>query len=156
MTKTTNYEISKKLAEIGFRAECSYFYFHSDNNDYEASYLEAFGYDKISDCDYLEAFRYDKISDCDYLEAFRYDKISDCDIEDKYYPAYDLETLLDALPSQFGQSFLQITMLGNQALIGYELQRIELSSLVDGKNESLADTAGRLLILLESKNLIKF
>jgi hypothetical protein len=66
MTKTTNYEISKKLAEIGFRAECSYFYFHNDNNDSEAS----------------------------SLEAFRWNEISECDIEDKYYPAYDLETLL--------------------------------------------------------------
>jgi len=83
-------------------------------------------------------------------------EIKDKLIEIGYTGKTDLETLLDALPNQFGQSLLQITMLGNQALIGYELLRIELSSLVDGKNESLADTAGRLIILLESKNLIKF
>jgi hypothetical protein len=83
MSKTTNFEISKKLAEIGFRAECSYLYFHSDNNNCEAN----------------------------SLEKYVFGDISECDIEDKYYPAYDLETLIDALPSQFGQSFLQITML---------------------------------------------
>jgi len=69
---------------------------------------------------------------------------------------YDLETILEALPNQLGQSFLQITMLGNQALIGYEMQRIELSSLVDGKNESLADTAARLLILLHKEGIVNF
>jgi hypothetical protein len=67
--------------------------------------------------------------------------------------AWDLETILEALPNQLGESFLQITMLGNQALIGYELQRMELSSLVDGKNESLADTAARLWLELKKKKI---
>jgi hypothetical protein len=129
--KTTNYEISKKLAEIGFRAECSYFYFHSDNNDYEASYLEAFGYDKISDCD----------------------------IEDKYYPSYNLETLLDVLPKSL-KSKLELriwydkksTYIGYQNFEGFD----KALNLKQQENESLADTAGRLIILLHEKNLIKF
>ena len=119
MTKTTNYEISKKLAEIGFDKETNFYFTEIAPDKFKAEYYSN---------------------------------------NNKYFllKSYDLETLIDALPSQFGQSFLQITMLGNQALIGYELQRIELSSLVDGKNESLADTAGRMIILLHEKNLIKF
>jgi hypothetical protein len=130
MSKTTNYEISKQLAEIGFKQNSTIGWFTSKCGGGGRFYLS------------------DGIKDGYTLECY----------------SFDLETLLDALPNQFGQSFLQITMLGNQALIGYELQiligcelqRIELSSLIDGKNESLADTAGRLIILLESKNLIKF
>ena len=104
--KTTSYEISKKLKEIGFKAEAHH-----------------------------------------KLRCFK---------DDFLYSYYDLETILEALPNQLGQSFLQITMLGNQALIGYEMQRIELSSLVDGKNESLADTAARLLILLDKEGIVNF
>jgi len=104
--KTTSFEISKKLAEIGFKAEAHH-----------------------------------------KLHCFK---------DDFLYSYYDFETILEALPNQLGQSFLQITMLGNQALIGYEMQRIELSSLVDGKNESLADTAARLLILLHEEGIVNF
>ncbi|MEY2888259.1 MAG: hypothetical protein RL027_599 [Pseudomonadota bacterium] len=121
MTKTTNYEISKKLAEIGFKADCSYFYFHSDNNDCEANSLEKYGFDKISQCD----------------------------IEDKYYPAYDLETLLDALP----EINKQLPLLCFSGITYLDPVNIGLSR---NKNESLADTAGRLIILLHEKNLIKF
>lgn len=131
MIKTTNYEISKKLAEIGFRAQCSYFYFHSDNNDCEASSLEKYGFDKINECD----------------------------IEDKYYPAYDLETLLDALPKSIigpdasSPEFLTLT----KEYISYESYSTLDCLQVDRKlNESLGDIAGRMLILLHENNLIKF
>ena len=120
MTKTTNFEISKKLAEIGFNKETNFYYRKTDK------------------------------------ELFINTPPNLKNPEEFFLKSYDLEILLDVLPNQFGQSLLQITMLGNQALIGYELLRIELSSLVDGKNESLADTAGRLIIELHEKNLIKF
>jgi hypothetical protein len=142
MTKTTNYEISKKLAEIGFRAQCSYFYFHSDNNDCEASSLEKYGFDKINECD----------------------------IEDEYYPAYDLETLLNALPSKIkgieGECWFNIHFRMNKDGLWYENLcncdsdqscPVESYCHIEIKNnESLADTAGRMLILLHEKNLIKF
>jgi len=139
MTKTTNFEISKKLAEIGFRDKCDYFYFHEDKNDYEASSLEAFGWDEISDCD----------------------------IEDKYYPSYDLETLLDALPKEiphknhkklFGMLVnLTINFISKKDIvnIGYSFGCFDFIETKKG-NESLADTAGRLIIWLHEKNLIEF
>jgi hypothetical protein len=122
MIKTTNYEISKKLAEIGFRAECSYFYFHSDNNCKEKTLYN--------------------------LEEFGFDKIDDCDIEDKYYPAYDLETLLSALPDTIGGCL----MIHKEGMY-YQESMIEVQKQ---KNESLADTAGRMIIELHENNLIKF
>jgi hypothetical protein len=142
MIKTTNYEISKKLAEIGFRAECSYFYFHSDNNDYEASSLEEFGYNKISDCD----------------------------IEDKYYPAYDLETLLE-----FAFDYISdFKIFSDHVFIAdywndgkYEIidellvDREQSFKSVNGKvireyKYNYAEIVAKLIILLYEKNLIKF
>ena len=143
MIKTTNFIISKKLAEIGFRAECSYFYFHSDNNNYEASSLEEFGYNEINDCD----------------------------IEDKYYPAYDLEILLNALPRAISVMqeiypigfHLNIDLNENAQTFSYIEDDLlllqehhEEAFVIKTQDESLADTAGRLIILLHNKNLIKF
>jgi hypothetical protein len=142
MTKTTNFEISKKLAEIGFKADCFYFYFHSDNNDCEANSLEKYGFDKISECD----------------------------IEDKYYPAYDLETLLE-----FAFNYISdFKMFSNSVFIaehyddGYYQVIDDLSvdrklsfKSVNGKvireyKYNYAEIVAKLIILLESKNLIKF
>ena len=104
--KTTSYEISRKLAEAGFKT-------NEENQiwNYE-------GQERWS------------------------------------VPAFDFETILEALPSQPSESFLEITMLGNQALIGYEKPFIQVSSLVDGKNESLADTAARLWLKLNKEGLV--
>jgi hypothetical protein len=95
--KTTNYEISKKLAEIGFRAETS---------------------------------------------------TSISMLETKDYPSYDLETLLSALPDTIGGCL----MIHKEGMY-YQESMIEVQKQ---KNESLADTAGRLIIELCENNLIKF
>lgn len=96
--KTTNYEISKKLAEIGFRAETS---------------------------------------------------TSISMLETKDYSSYDLETLLDALP----EINKQLPLICFSGITYLDPVNIGLSR---NKNESLADIAGRMLILLHEKNLIKF
>jgi len=98
MTKTTNYQISKKLAEIGFRAETS---------------------------------------------------TSISMLETKDYSSYDLETLLDALP----EINKQLPLICFSGITYLDPVNIGLSR---NKNESLADIAGRMLILLHEKNLIKF
>jgi len=120
MTKTTNFEISKKLAEIGFEAETS---------------------------------------------------TSISMLETKDYPSYDLETLLDALPKAFGVMqeiyetgfHLNIDLNENAQTFSYiedgllSLQEHhEEAFVIKTQEESLADTAGRMIILLHEKNLIKF
>ena len=64
--------------------------------------------------------------------------------------AYDLETILDALR----QTRKRIMIVGKSDNWGinfdYEFNKYSQ------ENESLADTAGRLLLLLHEKNLIKF
>jgi hypothetical protein len=117
MSKTTNYEISKKLAEIGFKVETGFYWYEYDKG-----------------------------------EEMRY--IADADGAGKY-KAYDLETMLDALPEEREYAYFRMSKNG----FWYEEWNYPKQSyyyIEKLENESLADTAGRMLILLESKNLISF
>lgn len=125
--KTTSYEISKKLYDIGFKGD-EYFYWDKEGKTI---------------------------------------RLADADSK---YPSYDLETILDALPKSVDSSYysLQIDfdgeyVDGNHAYICYSNipglianeDGVNLEVSWNG-NESLADTAARLLILLESKGIVKF
>ncbi len=124
--KTTSYDISRKLAEIGFLAE-SDFYWHS----------------------------YDKGSQMMH--------IADSDGKGKY-PAYDLETILEALPKWIftTHNYLIINFCNWQggrkeddprAAIGYR----SIDYWIDKEDdESLADTAARLLLKLVEAGIVKF
>jgi hypothetical protein len=141
MTKTTNYEISKKLAEIGFKAEaekCWAKIRHSVSSEFNLVNLD---FAVPQNCD-------------------------------EWVLSYDLETLLNALPSSikykneynvilYYEFFLQNDKLGyyyeygeygNDYHMGdgiFEFSKLSL-------DESLADIAGRMLILLHEEKLIKF
>jgi hypothetical protein len=126
MTKTTNFEISKKLAEIGFYSD----YFEPD-------YLWIENKGEIS-C-------VKKLYFSDYME----------ESAKELYKSYDLETLLDALPKERGDGYFRMSKDGlwceewrcpRQSY--YYIEKLE--------NESLANTAGRMIILLHEKKLIKF
>jgi hypothetical protein len=119
MTKTTNYEISKKLSEIGFKAET---------------------------CKMVYEKPLAMISDRPQIGI----------------SAYDLETLLDALPSTIENIHFRMNKGGlwyenlcncdsDQSCPVESYCHIEIKN-----NESLADTAGRMIIELHEKNLIKF
>jgi len=128
MTKATNYEISKKLAEIGFSRQAFWVWISKNCcAPYQTDY-----------------------------DGFR---------------SYDLETLLDALPltieiENWGNwKYYNIYFKMNKNGFWYEnlcncdssacpVEKYHYMEIIE--NESLADTAGRLIILLESKNLIKF
>jgi hypothetical protein len=132
MTKTTNYEISKKLKEIGFDKETNFYFTEVAPDKFEAQY---------------------------YTNNKKYLLLK----------SYDLETILDALTKN-------ISKMGHVYPTGYHLNinfsqlstisyiEDDLHSLRDNHpvfvekrgNETLADTAARLLILLHEKNLIKF
>ena len=134
--KTTNFEISKKLAEIGFEAE---------NDFYWVKWNEGLP------------------------ELVHKSEIMPALIEK--VPAYDLETLICALPTRiptikngFYKRFLFIQT--NPIIIGYYEPCYEYDSHYDMRedgfescqeeNESLADTAGKMLIKLHEAGIINF
>jgi len=125
MTKTTNYEISKKLKEIGFDKETNFYFTEVAPDKFEAQYYT---------------------NNKEYL----------------LLKSYDLETLLDALPKELnlflGKTWLSLNLSNKSQSIGYgsEEEYAPEFYFIKEENESLADTAGRLLIILHEKNLIKF
>lgn len=104
--KTTNFEISKKLKEIGFEAEFNFHYKATDPvNLYDSGYE---------------------------------------DYKERNTPAYDLETLLEALPKINKQEYLLCSG-------GIVYLNDDYISVGKEKNESLADTAGKMWLLLKEK-----
>ena len=130
--KTTNYEISKKLAEIGFKAESNFFV-----NFYEYKIYCKNPKLPVQISDYSEPKK-DKPS-----EFLGY-----------IYKSYDLETILEVLPA-----VLEMVINDNNKrgfLLDWKYGCYEEIFIEKQDTESLADTAGRLLIKLHENNLIKF
>ena len=113
MTKTTSYEISKKLKEAGFDAESSFFWCRLDKDLIRIHISQS------------------------HSVPESIDKIK----------AYDLETILDALPKINKQEYLLCSG-------GIVYLNDDYISVGKEKNESLADTAGRMWLLLKEKGLI--
>lgn len=130
--KKTNFEVSKKLKEIGFNVETEY-YWHDINGKTELHHVAREG---LGD-----------------------------------YKSYDLETLLEALPKYVARNSdtcgeknsLQVCVASKQIYYednlgiykGYrDLKQLFFTTTID--NESLADTAGRLLIKLFEAGIVNF
>lgn len=121
--KVTSFDLSKKLAEIGFEADYDYCY------------------DKVE-----EKFLWNKSFEITCWEGHDLDN---------YYPAFDLETILTALPENLAEDDeLKLT----HRMISYEYYSDghALHYTVKEENESLVNMAARLLIILREKNLVKF
>lgn len=82
----------------------------------------------------------------------------------EYLPSYDLETILEALPTEIedkntGRFFIRY-LFGNNGLDYYYRNDngdlVCLERVYRNSNECLADTSARLLILLHEKKLIQF
>lgn len=141
--KTTNYEISKKLKEIGFEAESDFYWYCYDTG---------------------LAMRH--IADADGKGNIK---------------AYDLETLLDALPDSITREYksnkdgtikeFEEKLLIDKRVICYRCYDIETSDdaneywreygyeqniSIYSRNDSLANIAGKMLIRLFEAGLIKF
>ncbi len=109
--KTTNFEVSKKLKEIGFNVETEY-YWHDINGKTELHHVAREG---LGD-----------------------------------YKSYDLETILDAL-KQTGKRIMIVVKSDIWGInFNYEF------NIYSKENESLADTAGRLLIKLFEAGIVNF
>lgn len=122
MIKTTNFEISKKLAEIGFKKETDYFFYLTKPDWYNKAWTWK------------------------YVWHYATEGWDDANNDSNFLPSYDLETLLDALHKNYLVKYDWLECFLNRDFNG--TKRLE--------NESLADTAGRMIILLYEKNLIKF
>jgi hypothetical protein len=132
MTKTTNFEISKKLKEIGFKAEAEFF-FYLDKPDYGAWHISEEG----------QIFANEK-DDC--LPSYDLETLLD---------------VLPLKVGSYGY-FLMGIRKENPLMpfaIGYNLGDDENYGMLycdKMQDEPLADVAGRLLTILHEKNLIKF
>lgn len=147
--KTTNLEISKKLKEIGFKA------------DYDSVWCE---HKKTKEI---------KVLSCDF----------DCWDYVYYYntlaPAYDLETLLEAMPAFIknrkenyyfwlgGKGIGYYSQVNDKYYLGgnivYDMDdpflisfNNEYKKMDESSDDSLADMAGILIIALHEKGFIKF
>jgi hypothetical protein len=144
MIKTTNYEISKKLAEIGFKAKAEKCWAKIKHSVQHPSLSEF------------------NLVNLDFAVP------QNCD---EWVLSHDLETLLDALPKAFDVMqeiyptgfHLNIDLNENAQTFSYiedgllSLQEHhEEAFVVKTQEESLADVAGRMIIALHKKNLIKF
>lgn len=128
--KTTNYEISKQLAEAGFETYTEFYYVAdakcisqgNDAEDYELVHM---------DCGYMQKLKY----------CFN-------------YPAYDLETILDALPrglrveGKYWELGLHFREFGES--ISYNNGSI---AVYLEENESLADVAAKMWLKLKKEDL---
>jgi hypothetical protein len=131
--KTTNYEISRQLAEAGFKGEHDFSWYKNKSGKKLLNY---------SRCGTV-IFQNSKDRILDYYEY--------C------FPAYDLETILEALPNLIrGNEELSI----KRGLIGYywfDYDHVaSIISVEREENESLADTAARLLIKLVEQGILKY
>jgi hypothetical protein len=133
MTKTTNFEISKKLAEIGFKKETDYFFY-------------------LTKPDW-----FNKAWSWQYVWHYATEGWVDANNDSNFLPSYDLEVLLEALPEEINLEGYCQELLITKNLLAYRRATGAWDfEQIRNENESLADTAGRLIILLESNNLIKF
>jgi hypothetical protein len=123
--KVTNFEISKKLKEIGFKVDFRYCYDEEGQLWNKTFELDCWG---------------------------EYD-------EDKYCSSFDLETLLDFLPKSINTntcSFEEYLQLNIDQMSYQNAFSTNYICVDREENESLADVAGRLLILLCEKGIINF
>ena len=128
MTKTANFEISKELKEAGFEAETDFYWYCYDKG---------------------LAMRH--IADADGKGNVK---------------AYDFETILDALPEKIRYKeeeycfWMQWSSSSDCYIMGYVCGNLRATELEvwredeDKNSESLADTAGRMWLLLKEKGLI--
>ena len=131
--KTTSYEISKKLKEAGFEADADYYWVESKEEII---------------CVNIYVFS-------DYMSGGK-----------KLCDAFDLETILDALPSVIERKgwgndiYFKMNKNGfcsenSCSCDSSEYCPLETYYHIDRqKNESLADTAGKMWLLLKEKGMV--
>jgi len=122
--KTTSYEISKKLKEAGFKAETDYNFIERNNQ-------------KV----FLRNIK--ELTDIELMNEIGV-----------FIKSYDLETLINALKQTGKRIMIDVE---NDYWVIYFNHESYKTILVNNKysqDESLADTAGKMWLLLKDKGLI--
>jgi hypothetical protein len=128
MTKTTNYEISKKLKEIGFDKETNFYFTEVAPDKFEAQYY-------TNNKKYLLLKSYE----LETLLEFAFNNIED-------FRIYDRGVSVAEFLSDYDNWHGHYKIVDNLDIsIGFKETKI-----------SYADAIGKLIILLHEKNLIKF
>jgi hypothetical protein len=129
--KTTNLEISQKLKELGFESE-SEIVWYQESHGMNISQKES------------EKFQLRLINGSKHLAR-------DC------IKSYDLETILEALPKKIERENIKLNC--SYALWSHKIKffhdNLGEYQIEKKENESLANTAGRLLVKLLEDNIIK-
>jgi hypothetical protein len=137
--KTTSYEISKKLKEAGFEAETNFYWYCYDNGREMRHIADADGKGDV------EAYDLETLLDA-LPESIQYKK----------YKSSDWYYLFLRAPSRFSETnktlgyYCECHEYRDNYSMGNGI--FEVSKL--SPNESLADTAGRMWLLLKEKGLI--
>ena len=145
MSKKTNFEISKKLLEIGFKAKSNNFVNAKNRQIYVDNPNAPNGMPSYS--------KVKKGKKSDFLGFL--------------YKSYDLETILEALPRDLnqGNERYNLTMLQNCFISyinkddnkdDYCCENGEIMACIIKNKETMVDMASRLLIKLHENDLIKF
>ena len=147
--KTTNFEISKKLKEAGFEADADYNFIKRNNqkafliNIKELSIIEIMNEIGV----FIKSYDLETILDA-LPESIQYKK----------YKSSDWYYLFLRAPSRFSETnktlgyYNECSEYMDNFRMGCEDGIFEVSKL--SPNESLADTAGRMWLLLKEKGLI--
>ena len=134
--KTTSYEISRKLWEIGFKGEAKGIIFESGKILRNAATAES-------------------IKDEEGVFVTQLIK------REKAFPYYDLETILEALPVSTDHKGFATNLVMSKRVFGYTINFTDrlpewIFCEAQQENESLADTTARLLIKLVEAGIVKF
>lgn len=135
--KTTNYEISKQLAEAGFRAKTDFCWYE---------YKTINGSPNINLC-YIG-------DDCDFDS-----KPMQPPLDERSTLCFDLETILEALPPKIargeGRSPTSSFIFTKNGMGYAQKPQIEFQEFINRQvNESLADTVAKLWLKLKKEGLV--
>jgi hypothetical protein len=139
--KTTSYEISKKLKEAGFEAETNFYWYCYDNGREMRHIADADGKGDV------EAYDLETLLDA-LPESIQYKK----------YKSSDWYYLFLRAPSRFSETnktlgyYNKCSEYMDNFRMGEEHGIFEVSKL--SPNESLADVAGKMWLMLKEKGLI--
>ena len=145
--KTTSYEISKKLKEAGFDVKSDFYWVKTEKNNIQLDFVESEVGSFQTGWEYVEAYDLETLLDA-LPDSIQYKK----------YKSSDWYYLFLRAPSRFSETnktlgyYNECSEYMDNFRMGCEDGIFEVSKL--SPNESLADTAGKMWLLLKEKGMV--